>query len=488
MTEMVLIVDDDPIQRRLLDAQVSRMGLTPLVCSGGAAALTLLRAKAQEIGAMVLDLVMPDLGGLEVLREMDAAGIQVPVVVQTAKGSLETVVEAMRAGAFDFVVKPASPERMALAIDAAVRLSRAGGRAHAAGAASQALPDRRPLDMPDAGPAMRPLLAMAERAAGSSIPLLIGGETGVGKEWLARAIHAAGPRASRPFVAVNCGAVPADLVESILFGHAKGAFTDAREAQPGRFVEADGGTLLLDEIAELPLAAQVKLLRVLQDGAVDPVGARGSVAVDVRVVSATNGNLAAAVETGTFRQDLYYRLAVLELTVPPLRERREEIAPLARSILARHARDGRGFHLDAQAGALLEAYDWPGNIRQLQNVLHRAAVLADAQVLTVEDFPQVRDAIGVGGEARAKLPPAGRPGAEADRETAVPARGAGGLVLPIDLCGPDGEIRTLEAVEGDVIRAAIARYRGRMSETARRLGIGRSTLYRKMRDHKIDLV
>jgi DNA-binding NtrC family response regulator len=283
----------------------------------------------------------------------------------------------------------------------------------------------------------------------------------VGKEVVADAIHAASPRAKKPMVAVNCGALPPNLVESELFGHEKGAFTGAFERKIGRFQEADGGTLFLDEVGEMPLDAQVKLLRVLQSGEIHPVGARHSRIVDVRVIAATNKRLLDEVEAGRFREDLYYRLNVVPVTIPPLRERTGDIPALTRHLLARIAQQPglRPLGITDDALQLLGSYRWPGNVRQLQNALFRAAVLCEGAALTRADFPQI-----AAGSAR-PYGPLG-PG----------TAGAGGVTL----FGPDGNLRPLEAIEADVIRLAIGHYRGRMTEVARRLGIGRSTLYRKL--------
>ena len=286
MSETVLIVDDDPVQRRLLEAMVSRFGYGALVAEGGDGALQLLLgADAAPIDGVVLDLVMPDLDGLGVLARMREAGCDIPVIVQTAHGGIDNVVSAMRAGAADFVVKPASAERLQVSLRNALAARRLAGEL-------QRLKRKREgtltlADVITRADAMRPALKAAEKAAASAIPVLIEGESGTGKELIARAIHGSGARRARPFVAVNCGAMPENLVESILFGHEKGAFTGATEKHTGKFVEADGGTLFLDEVGELPPAAQVKLLRALQEGEIEPVGGRKNVKVDVRIVSAT---------------------------------------------------------------------------------------------------------------------------------------------------------------------------------------------------------
>ena len=254
---------------------------------------------------------------------------------------------------------------------------------------------------------MKPVLRSAEKAAASAIPVLIEGESGTGKELIARAIHGAGARRAKPFVAVNCGALPENLVESILFGHEKGSFTGATEKHTGKFVEADGGTLFLDEVGELPLPAQVKLLRALQEGEVEPVGGRKSVKVDVRIISATHRDLIADVKAGRFREDLFYRLHVYPISVPPLRQRSEDIPELARYFLARiAAEEGKRVHsLSAQAVSLLSAFRWPGNVRQLENAVFRAVVLSEGEEIGVNEFPQVAAQLGAEPEAQPLIEP-----------------------------------------------------------------------------------
>src|ERR1700726_1600675 len=289
MSERILIVDDDPVQRRLLDNMVRKFGYEPLIAETGDAAVALLNDESRHIDAVVLDLVMPGLDGLGVLAQLRKNGLGIPIVVQTAHGGIDNVVTAMRAGATDFVVKPVGPERLQVSLRnalaasalkdelARVKRSRSGTLGFG--------------DIITKSPRMQSVLRTAEKAANSTIAVLLEGQSGVGKELIARAIHGSGPRRRKQFVAINCGAIPDNLVESLLFGHEKGAFTGATERHVGKFVEASGGTLFLDEVGELPLAAQVKLLRALQEDEVDPVGGRKPVKVDVRVVSASNRNL-----------------------------------------------------------------------------------------------------------------------------------------------------------------------------------------------------
>src|SRR5450755_3242017 len=388
MSQTVLIVDDDPVQCRLLEAMVQRFGYQALVAEGGDAALALLNG-AQRIDCVVLDLVMPDLDGLGVLARMRETGLDIPVIVQTAHGGIDNVVSVMRAGAADFVVKPASPERLQVSLRNALATKALAGEL-------QRLKRSRDgtlsiADVITRSDAMRPVLRAAEKAAASTIPVLIEGESGVGKELIARAIHGSGSRRAKPFVAVNCGAMPENLVESILFGHEFFDDTGATDQHTGKFIEADGGTLFLDEVGELPPAAQVKLLRALQEGEVEPVGGRKNIKVDVRIISATNRDLIADVKAGRFREDLFYRLHVFPITVPPLRERPADIPALSRHFLARFAAEEakRIRLITPEALSMLMAFAWPGNIRQLENTLFRAVVLAEGDTIGLAEFPQI---------------------------------------------------------------------------------------------------
>ncbi len=495
----ILIADDDPVQRRLLEAMVQKFGYEPICVDGGDAAAALLTGPdGASIDCVILDLVMPDLDGLGVLARLRQNAITVPVIVQTAHGGIDNVVSAMRAGAVDFVVKPVGGERLQVSLRNALNLSALEGElARMKHARSGTLGFG---DIITKSPAMQAVLRMAEKAAASTIPVLIAGESGVGKELIARAIHGSSERRAKPFVAVNCGAMPENLVESILFGHEKGSFTGATERHTGKFVEASGGTLLLDEVGELPPAAQVKLLRAIQEGEVEPVGARRPVKIDVRIVSATNRDLIADVKAGRFREDLFYRLHVFPITVPPLRARPADIPALARHFLARFAAE-EGKRLRAvtpEALELLTAFRWPGNIRQLENAVFRAVVLAEGDSLGVDEFPQIAAQIAAQGSGES-----GEPTSDEEMEPLDPWVGELDLVpgqfedhalapqpeampVPADprdmlpLLDADGDVRPLDAVEADLIRYAITHYRGQMSEVARKLQIGRSTLYRKL--------
>jgi DNA-binding NtrC family response regulator len=487
MAATILIADDDAVQRRLVENMVQRCGYETLVVDSGDAAIALLAAPdAAAVDAVVLDLVMPGLDGMGVLAKIREAGLNIPVIVQTAHGGIDNVVSAMRAGAHDFVVKPVGIERLQVSLRNALNASALKGelqriRHSREGKLTFA-------DIITRSEAMAGVLRTAQKAAGSTIPVLIEGESGVGKELFARAIHGTGERAAKPFVAVNCGAIPDNLVESILFGHEKGAFTGATERHTGKFVEASGGTLFLDEVSELPLSAQVKLLRALQEGAVEAVGGRKPVKVDVRIVSATNRKLLDRVKGGQFREDLFYRLHVLPLTIPPLRMRREDIPHLLRHFLARFcAEENRPITgISGEAMARLSQLDWPGNIRQLENAVYRAVVMSESDQLGLTDFPQAQVWSSASHEPQdhhaepLTIKPvfhATAPAMVSGNEIPIaPVSTAGSLAMLTST----GEVRPLEEMETEIIRFAISHYRGQMSEVARRLKIGRSTLYRKL--------
>ena len=499
MTQLVLIAEDDPVQSRLLDAAVRKAGYDVLTADCGNAALDAFKgSRANDIALIVLDLGLPDIDGLNVIAALRDRGIDIPVIVQTAQGSIETVISAMRAGAFDYVVKPVAPDRLNSAIADALKVDRAETETKM----------RKPVkgaqitfdDIVSSSPAMERVLKLGRKAAATDIPVLIEGESGVGKELVARAIQGGGKRSAKPFVTVNCGAIPSNLVESILFGHEKGSFTGATEKHTGKFVEADGGTLFLDEIGDLPLEVQVKLLRAIQDGEIDPVGAKRTQKVDIRLVSATHRDLVQNVKNGKFREDLFYRLNVFPITVPPLRARREDIPTLIKHFMAQNRAGGgerRIVGISGEAIALLMSYDWPGNIRQLENAMLRAVVLCDSDTLGVDEFPQIRaqvegvdlsrrlenhvaidEQVSVGDTSADNEPDfvSFEPG-QAAPETDVGA---------VSILDDRGDVRALSDVEFEMIQFAIDHYAGQMSEVARRLGIGRSTLYRKLKEYGID--
>lgn len=520
MKTRILIVDDDPVQRRLLETAVRRLGHDVEEAEDGARALDiLLGADGADISLMILDLVMPEVDGMMVLARMREADCSHPVIVQTAHGGIDTVVSAMRAGASDFVVKPVSPERLEVSINNALKVTALEGEIQRIKKSrSGSLTFR---DIVTRSPLMDKVIRLGERAAKSNIPILIEGESGVGKELVARAIQGTGGRKSRSFVTVNCGAIPENLVESILFGHEKGAFTGAVDKHIGKFQEAHGGTLFLDEVGELPADIQVKLLRAIQEGEIDPIGAKKPSRVDFRLISATNRSMLDLVRTGDFREDLFYRLNVFPIWIPPLRERPEDIPELARHFMARFAAEEGKRHVSAispDAMHMLQSYRWPGNIRQLENAVFRAVVLCDGAYLTVDEFPQIAAQVDETDTARlpgsasrpVRAAPPQRP--QADRSPAdepmpedIPVFAGVPIPDPLDptdrsgassmtpdpfgavrFLREDGQIRDLEDMEAEIIRLAIEHYGGRMSEVARRLKIGRSTLYRKLKEYGLD--
>ena len=479
MTKTVLVVDDDPTQRRLIQAVVEREGLAFAQAESGDVALNHLTTGGVA-DVILLDLNMPGLSGQDALKEIRARDFGQPVIVLTAVGGVDTVVKAMQAGANDFLVKPASPERIVVSLRNALSMGDLKGevdrlKKHVSHKTAFA-------DLIGSGPAMSMVKRLGERAAKSAIPVLVTGESGVGKELIARAVHGASDRSGKPFIAVNCGAIPANLVESILFGHEKGSFTGASQKHPGKFMEANGGTLFLDEVGELPLDVQVKLLRVLQEGEVDAIGAKRSVKVDVRIVSATNRHLGKAAADGSFREDLFYRLNVFPIEAPPLRERREDIPALVEAFVRRfNVEEGkRVVGAAPETLQILAAHDWPGNVRQLENAIYRAIVLADAPFLQPHDFPAIS---GVA------MPPdtgAFDPALLTALPTAAQIMDEVRAEAPVRILDGRGHLRTLEEIERDLIQLAIEVYAGHMSEVARRLGIGRSTLYRKVREQGLE--
>ncbi|WP_054310813.1 sigma-54 dependent transcriptional regulator [Mesorhizobium sp. 1M-11] len=499
MTGSILIVDDDPVQRRLVEAAVGRFGHSALTAENGETGLAVMDGPdAREVSVVVLDLAMPGMDGIAVLQAMRERDIRIPVIVQTAQGGIETVVKAMRHGAFDFVVKPASPERLNAAITSALKVEEVEVAVkRSSRRLGQTLTFK---DLATRSSSMERVIRLGQKAAASSIPILIEGESGVGKEMVARAIQGSSDRRTKPFVTVNCGAIPDNLVESILFGHEKGSFTGATEKHTGKFVEAHTGTLFLDEIGDLPLDVQVKLLRAVQEGEVDPVGARSTVKVDIRLISATHRDLLQQVKDSRFREDLFYRLNVFPILVPPLRHRKEDVPFLVRHFMDKVSPVGprRRLSISDAALAMLQAYDWPGNIRQLENAIYRASVLAEGEVLTPEEFPQIR--AQVEGTVVLEAPSVvlelpGEVAIEPERspERPIAAEVASNRLPRIEprfgtLTALDerGNVRSLAEVELEMIRLAIDHYNGQMSEVARRLGIGRSTLYRKLKEYGID--
>ena len=498
MSHMILIVDRDPAQSRFVEAVILGLGHRARAVTSRAEAMETLRAEAaQPIDLAVIDVCTSDRRGLEVVGEVQTDAPSLPIIVLAEQATCEALVDERMDRVADVLTKPVTPERLRTSISRALR---AAPQNVAAPARPAQILTRNGASTVDGfigrSPAMTAVIGLAGRAAVSDIPILIEGESGVGKERIARAIHGSSKRAHGSFVAVNCGAMPDSLAESILFGHEKGSFTGATGRHAGKFLEASGGTLFLDEVADLKPGLQVKLLRALQEGEVDPIGAKGPVKVDFRLVSATNRNLFTLVRDGGFREDLYYRLHVFPIVVPPLRERRDDILELAHAFVGRFAaaegKDVPGF--TPAATHLLAAHPWPGNVRQLENSIYSAVVLSDGGPLDVPDFPQIAEPSP--GRGSAHRVTAGPMEAEYARYGIKPLMvpstpslhpGPAGSGFPfagaeVALKDDNGDLRPLRDIEEQVIRLALMSYEGRMSEVARKLGIGRSTLYRKVRE------
>lgn len=442
----ILVVDDDSSLRRVMKMQLEEAGYDVSLASDGKEAVE--RLSELKPALIITDLNMPN-GGLYLLEQIAQNELHTTVIVITAFGTVETAVAAMKLGAYDYVTKPLDYDELRVVVARALERQNLLDEVRTL---RSALDEKYGFNgiVGRSKPFLR-VLDQAARVSQHDATVLIQGETGTGKELLARAIHHNSRRRNRAFVAINCGAIPKELVESELFGYVRGAFTGALTNKVGRIEAADGGTLFLDEIGELPLEAQVKLLRVLQEGELPKVGTIHPVKVDVRVVAATHRNLAAMVEDGSFREDLYYRLAVVPLRIPPLRERREDIAPLIDTLFAR-ARERHGIPDVRLAPGVLQhllAYSWPGNIRQLENVLERLLVLAGGDLITEDDLPE-----------------------ELCKLESSPA-GASWLQLP-------DEGFSLEGVERDLIRRALERFQGNQTQAARYLDISRRTLIYRM--------
>jgi DNA-binding NtrC family response regulator len=446
-----LIADDNSSIRGVLRVLLEKAGLEVTETEDGVQAIECLRARPFDL--VITDLLMPNAGGLEVLRACCERPSNTPVIMLTAAGSIRECAEVMRLGAFNFLTKPFHPTELEECVRQALRT-----RAPRAPQPDEAGGDQPQIALIGHSQAMRDVIDVIERVAAADSTVLLTGESGTGKEVIARLLHGSSPRAGQPFVAVNCGAIPETLIESELFGHAKGSFTGASEERVGRFVQANGGTLFLDEIGELPFPLQVKLLRVLQDREVMPVGASRSRVVDLRIVAATNRNLEEMVESGAFRRDLYYRLDVLSIHLPALRERPDDIPALARHFLElMNRRFGRDVKLSEDALTLLMLYGWPGNVREMENLFERLVVLDRTGLITTAELP-------------ARL----REGGSLSDAAALATRLAKGAIdLPA----------AVAAVESALIDQALRQAGGNRTHAAQLLSLSRSTLLDKMRRH-----
>ncbi len=446
MAATILIVDDEKNIQLTLSRALSMEGYAVETAGGGREALE--KIAAQPVDAVVMDVRMPDLDGLEVLERARQTRPDLPVVIMSGQGSLETVRQAFKLGAFDFLEKPITEKEKLLA---AVRNALAMRSLAEENAALRRQAGAGGSEMIGEGPAMKKLFEIIRRAAPSEGRVLLTGENGTGKELVARALHDLSRRKDGPFVKLNCAAVPAELIESELFGHERGAFTGAVAARRGKFELADRGTLFLDEVGDMPPAMQAKVLRVLQEGEFERVGGQQTLRCDVRVVAATNKDLQEEVRAGRFREDLYYRINVVPIHAPPLRERKEDVPELAARFLAeaceRNGRRPMTFARDAVAA--LQAHDYPGNVRELRNLVERIAILCDGPELSAEDVAAV-------------LPGARRPRADRFRP---------GVSFH----------EMVEAAEREIILGALEAHGENVSDTARTLGLERSHLYKKMR-------
>jgi two-component system response regulator PilR (NtrC family) len=453
-TPLVLVVDDEPDLVELVTLTLSRMKLATQSAGDVATAKKLL--KSQRFDLCLTDMRLPDGDGLDLLEWMSTQTPGVPCAVITAHGNVESAVRALKLGAFDFVSKPLDLGVLRRIVSTALRLS-------SAPPATAEVTERPGSPLIGQAPGMERLRELILRVARSQAPVHISGESGTGKELVARMIHASGPRAEGPFVPVNCGAIPSELMESELFGHKRGSFTGAVTDKTGLIPSAEGGTLFLDEVADLPLHMQVKLLRVIQEKAVRPVGEQRETPIDVRILSATHKNLVELVAESKFREDLYYRINVIEIRVPPLRERRNDIRPLAESILARlQARVGvNGLELSPDAWMALETYDFPGNVRELENVLERAVTLSGSSVIEAEHI-RLRAAPRISGAP----PPVA---------TASPAAESSGALND-----------QLEHLERDAIVKALEQTRYNKTAAAKLLGVSYRALRYKIQKLEIE--
>ncbi len=463
----VYVVDDDVSVCESLGSLIRSAGLR--VEAFASAQEFLARPRIEVPSCLVLDVKLPGLSGLDLQQELAKADVEIPIIFLTGHADIPTSVRAMKAGALEFFTKPFDDEPLLEAIRQGIaRSHRTPNRVLDGAREARTLRVQNPrLTAEKAsgrcivgeGPAMRRLLETVSRVAPKDITLLIRGETGTGKELIASLVHASSRRAARPLVRFNCAAIPGELAEAELFGHARGAFTGAVQTHRGFFARADGGTLVLDEVGELPLPVQAKLLRALQDGEIQPVGAARVVRVDVRVVACTHRDLASEVRAGRFREDLYYRLAVLELVVPPLREHRENIPALAAEFARRQGeRFGmQGVRLSPELLDALQRLDWPGNVRQLENAVARIVALATGGEIGLEAFGTASAAPAA--DARAETPPEGTLGLR----------------------------EQVEAVERSLIGRTMAEVGGNQSEAARRLGLSRGSLIVRLKKYGLEL-
>jgi DNA-binding NtrC family response regulator len=483
----VLVVDDEPALRRSLARVLETRGMSVGVAEDGRQALEYIQRSPPDVA--LVDMMMPGIGGLEVLARIKALGVPIEVLLMTAFADVDAAVSAMKAGAYHFLTKPFhSNDAVVHAVHKAAEHRRLADRARQL--EQVLLSKERFGEIIGDSPKMLDVFRLIEGVAPTSSTVLILGESGTGKELVARAIHQHSQRSKKPFVAVNCGAIPKELVESELFGHVRGAFTGAQAARAGLFETADGGTILLDEVGDLPLAAQVKLLRVLQDGEIKRVGADETRTVDVRVLAATNVDLMSHIQAGQFRRDLYYRLNVIAIALPPLRERSDDVLLLANHYLQKFARAMQRPQKQLAADAIraLRDYGWPGNVRELEHAIEHATVLAQKDSIAAADLPfpprsaHLRQSGTVPGSGNILETPSsgsdfGRSAGSADLSYALSPEVA-------ELPYAEAKRRLVAAFDESYTNELLRRTEGNMSEAARRAGLDRSNFRRLLRRHK----
>ncbi|MCP3166537.1 sigma-54-dependent transcriptional regulator [Myxococcus qinghaiensis] len=454
----VLVIDDEANLRKVLAAMLRRDGFDVTVAENGEQGLAEFNKNGADI--IVTDLVMPKVGGMEVLSTIRAANPDVPVIIITAHGTVDSAVDAIKAGAFDYITKPFDQTELSAVVAKAAKTNESARRSVRPDLKARAA-------IIGESPQMQDVYKVIDKVADTPSTVLITGESGTGKELIATALHGASSRRDKPFIKINCAAIPATLLESELFGYERGAFTGAVTSKPGRFELADEGTLFLDEIGEIPVEMQVKLLRALQEGEFERVGGIKTTRVDVRLVAATNRDLQAEIEAGRFRKDLYYRLAVVPLTLPPLRERRSDILMLARHFVDKYNRrlNKKIEGIADEALALLQNYSWPGNIRELENLIERALLFADGPLITAKDLPDpVRQGAGV------------QPGPSSS--TPTPS-----MDVPTGEVGLKDIVRMKAAeLERDLIVKKLDETGGNVTRAARLLQISRKSLQTKMKE------
>lgn len=464
MSGHILLVEDDIFALEVTSVALEKFEYFVTKAENGMLALDILFRNYNKIDLVLLDINLPKMNGLQILENIHENYPELPVIMLTGSKDINHAVSALKMGAIDFLNKPHAPEHLHVAIQNALKISNMTQEISRIKRKDRGVTNFS--DIVGYNTGLRETVSVAAKTASSNIPVLISGEVGVGKEVLARSIHGESGRVLSPFVTVNCGAIPQNLIESTLFGHKKGAFTGADRKSLGKVYEAEGGTIFLDEIDELPLDIQLKLLHLLQKKEIDPVGGGEPIAVDVRIISATNKNLLDEVRDGNFREDLYFRLNVMNIIIPPLRERRQDIPLLISHFIKRFAvlEDLSIKNISPEAERLLLNYNWVGNVSELENIIHRAMVLYDGNILDTEEFSCLLENESY--EVKLNKP---------EHE---------GVPYTINICN-NKEIKTMEEIEKEVISLAIQFFDHNITLAAKSLNIAKSTFYRKMKQYDL---